>query len=210
MIRLMIADDHAIVREGLKQIMALDDAIVVVAEAGNGAETLDRLREGGIDLLLLDLTMPGISGEDLVARICAHYPALPILILTMHNQPQIALRALKAGASGYLAKDRDPQTLLGAIRKVAAGGHFLDPQIAEQMAFNAAGISEQSGHQCLTDRELQVLRLIAYGHSINEIAAQLVVSNKTVSSHKARMMEKMGFTLTADVVRYALANSLIE
>jgi DNA-binding NarL/FixJ family response regulator len=210
MIRLMIADDHAIMRGGLKQLFALVDDIEVVGEAINGASALERLRQGGVDLLLLDMTMPGASGEDLVARIRAHYPNLAILILSMHNEPQIAQRALKAGANGYITKDRDPETLLGAVRKVAAGGRFLDSSIAEQMAFEASGIGEQKTHEHLTDREFQVLRLIARGISVNDIADQLAISNKTVSTHKARLMEKMGFASNAELVRYAVLHGLVD
>ncbi|HEX8963707.1 MAG TPA: response regulator transcription factor [Rhodocyclaceae bacterium] len=210
MIRLMIADDHAIMRGGLKQLFALVADIEVVAEATNGAGALEQLRQGGVDLLLLDMTMPGASGEDLVARIRAHHPNLAILVLSMHNEVQIAQRALKAGANGYITKDRDPETLLAAIRKVAAGGRFLDSHIAEQMAFEASGIGEQKTHEQLTDREFQVLRFIARGVSVNDIADQLAISNKTVSTHKARLMEKMGFASNADLVRYAVVNGLVD
>jgi DNA-binding NarL/FixJ family response regulator len=210
MIRLMIADDHAIMREGLKQLFALVNDIEVKAEAVNGASVLTQLRQGGVDLLLLDMTMPGSTGEDLVARVRAHYPDLPILILSMHNEAQIAQRALKAGANGYVTKDRDPETLLSAIRKVASGGRFLDSQIAEQMAFEASGVGGASNHEQLTDREFQVLRLIARGVSVNDIAAQLAISNKTVSTHKARLMEKMNFASNADLVRYAVLHGLID
>lgn len=209
MIQLMIADDHAIMREGLKQLFALAGDLQVVAEAENGVLLLDRLRLGGIDLLLLDMSMPGISGDDLVARIRAHYPQLPILVLSMHNEVQIAQRALKSGASGYLTKDRDPETLLAAIRRVAAGGRYIDAALAEQMAFAATGLGPSSQHSALTDRELQVLRLLARGMSVSRIATELVISHKTVSTHKARLMEKMGFISTADIVRYAMAQQLL-
>jgi len=210
MIRLLIADDHTIMREGLKQLFALAADIEVAGEAENGAQLLDRLRRGGVDLLLLDMSMPGISGEDLVARVHAHHPALPILVLSMHNETQVAQRALRAGARGYLTKDRDPETLLAAIRRVAAGERFIDPRLAEQMALEASGLGQRSHHDCLTDRELQVLRLIARGMSVNHIADQLAISNKTVSTHKARMMEKMGFASNADIVRYAIVHRLVD
>ncbi len=210
MIRLLIADDHTIMREGLKRLFALASDLEVVGEAENGAQLLDRLRQDGVDLLLLDMSMPGISGEDLIARVHAHHPALPILVLSMHNETQIAQRALRAGARGYLTKDRDPETLLAAIRRVAAGQRFIDPDLAEQMALEASGLGQRADHECLTDRELQVLRLIARGMSVNHIADQLSISNKTVSTHKARMMEKMGFTSNADIVRYAMVHHLID
>lgn len=210
MIRLLIADDHTIMREGLKQLFALTADLDVVGEAENGAQLLERLRHGGVDLLLLDMSMPGISGEDLITRIHAHYAALPILVLSMHNETQIAQRALRAGARGYLTKDRDPETLLGAIRSVAAGERFIDPSLAQQMALEASGLGAHTHHDCLSDRELQVLRMIAHGMSVNHIAAELAISNKTVSTHKARMMEKLGFASNADIVRYAVDHALID
>jgi DNA-binding NarL/FixJ family response regulator len=209
MIRMMIADDHAIMREGLKQLFALASDLQVIAEAENGAMLLERLRQGGIDFLLLDMSMPGISGEDLVARIRTHYPQLPILVLSMHNEVQIAQRALKSGASGYLTKDRDPETLLAAIRRVAAGGRYIDAGLAEQIAFAASGLGPYCHHGTLTNRELQVMRKLAHGFSVSRIATELAISQKTVSTHKARLMEKMAFTSTADIVRYAMTQPLL-
>lgn len=205
----MIADDHAIMREGLKQLFVLAGDLQVAAEAENGAMLLERLRQGDIDLLLLDMSMPGISGEDLIARIHTHYPQLPILVLSMHNEVQIAQRALRSGASGYLTKDRDPETLLMAIRRVAAGGRYIDAGLAEQIAFAASGLGPYSQHDALTDRELQVMRLLAHGLSVSRIATELAISHKTVSTHKARLMEKMDFTSTADIVRYAMTQGLL-
>lgn len=208
MIRLMIADDHKIMREGLKHLFALADDIQVMGEATCGTEVLDVLRDELPDVLLLDMTMPGISGEDLVTRLKAHYPALPVLILSMHNEPAIAQRVLRAGAAGYLAKDRDPEMLLAAIRKVAKGGRFIDPQLAERMVLEADGM--RPDHERLTDREFQILRQLARGRGVNGIATELAISNKTVSTHKARIMEKMGFASSAELVRYALTHGLIE
>jgi DNA-binding NarL/FixJ family response regulator len=209
MITLMLIDDHAIVREGLKQLFALAPDLQVQAEATNGADALALLRRQRPDLVLLDLAMPGLSGEDLVASMRARFPGLPILVLSMHNEPQIAQRALQAGANGYLSKDCDPDTLLAAIRRVAAGGRFLAPELAQLMAFEAAGVHNLPGHARLTRRELQIFRLIADGYSINEIAAQLDISNKTVSTHKARLMEKMGFLSNAELIRYAVTHGPI-
>lgn len=209
MIRLMVADDHRIMREGLKQLFALVKDFSVVAEAENGSQVLDLLRNIQIDVLLLDMTMPGTSGEDLIGRIHAHYPKLPMLILSMHNEAHIAQRALRAGASGYMTKDRDPETLLAAIRKVATGGRYLDPQLAEQIALQSTGLSPESPSQSLSAREFQILRMLAQGMSVNQIAEQLVISNKTVSTHKTRLMEKMCFTTSTDLVRYALKEGLV-
>ncbi|MEW6766275.1 MAG: response regulator transcription factor [Pseudomonadota bacterium] len=210
MIRLLIADDHTLMREGLKQLFALMTDIEVAGEAVNGAQVLERLRQEDIDVLLLDMTMPGICGEDLITRIRARHPELRILVLSMHNEPVVAQRALKAGANGYLSKDGDPDTLLAAVRKVAQGGRHIDAAIAEKMAFGVTGLAPRPMHDSLSDRELQVLRLLAKGKTINEIADQLAISNKTVSTHKARLMEKMGFENIADLMRYAINQGLAD
>lgn len=210
MTKLLIADDHKLMREGLKQLFALVGDLTVIGEAGNGTELMDKLLSAGADLILLDMSMPGISGGDLIARLRAHFPALPILVLSMHDQPLIAQRALRAGANGYVSKDADPETLLAAVRKVAAGGRFIDPSVAQSMAFEASGLTPTPDHGRLSDRELQTLRLLAQGKGVNEIAAELHISGKTVSTHKARMMEKMGFRNNADLMRYALDERLID
>ena len=208
MIRLLIADDHTLMREGLKQLFALLDDVDLAGEAVNGTQVVERLHEGGVDLLLLDMSMPGISGEELIAYVRFHHPDVPILVLSMYDQPLVAQRALRAGANGYLTKDGDPDALVAAVRRVASGGRFIDPVIAESIAFDAAGPSEHRHHECLSDRELQILRLLALGTSVNDIADALEISNKTVSTHKARMMEKMAFGSNADLMRYAIENGL--
>ncbi|MFS2159724.1 response regulator [Pseudomonas sp. Pseusp122] len=209
MIHLLVADDHRIMREGLKQLFALVKELEVVAEAENSAQVLDGLRSHDVDVLLLDMNMPGESGESLIARIRTHYPLLPILILSMHNEAHIAQRALRAGASGYLTKDRDPETLLTAIRKVAAGGRYLDPVLAEQIALQSTTPGPIELSESLSDREFQILRLLAQGLSVNEVAQRLMISNKTVSTHKARLMEKMSFLSNVDIVRYAISQDWI-
>jgi len=207
MTRILIADDHAIMRGGLKQLIEFDARLQVAAEAENGAQVLEQLRAGEFDLLLLDMSMPGLSGEDLISRVHGRYPRLPILVLSMHNEAQIAQRALRAGASGYLTKDHNPETLLAAIHRVASGGRYLDPRIAEQLAFASSSPTDDAAAQ-LSDREFQILRLLAQGLSVNQIADQLVISNKTVSTHKTRLMEKMGFTCNADIIKYAMTHGL--
>ncbi|WP_321374576.1 response regulator transcription factor [Pseudomonas extremaustralis] len=204
MIRLLIADDHTIMREGLKQLFTLVPDVQVVAEAESGTQLIELLRQVEIDLLLLDMNMPGISGEILIARLHTQYPGLPILVLSMHNEIHIAQRALRAGALGYLTKDRDPETLLAAMRRVVSGQRYLDPALAEQIALQSSGLKQQTYVESLSDREFQILRLLAHGMSVNQIAEQLVISNKTVSTHKTRLMEKMGFNSTADIVRFAM------
>lgn len=206
-IRLMITDDHELVRSGLMQFLGASPGIDVVAEASDGAELLEKLSTTPIDLLLLDMTMPGISGEDLIARIKSIYPRLHILMLSMHNEPQVVLRAMKAGASGYICKDCSPQTLLEAIRKVAVTGKYLDAVMAERLAYASANEQSSIG-QILSERELQVFRLIVEGKSIGEIARQLFISDKTASTHKCNIHGKLGLKSVAELVRYAIEHKL--
>jgi DNA-binding NarL/FixJ family response regulator len=209
MIRILLADDHALVREGLKQLFSLTADIVIAAEATNGAQVLEALRAGTFDVLLLDMTMPGISGTDLISRVVAAERHPPVLVLSMHNEPQIARRALGSGAVGYLTKDCDPAILLAAVRRVAAGGRYIDPVMAEFMVFEPQGKQTAADHHHLSEREFQVLCLLARGRSVNEIALELSISNKTVSTHKARLMEKMGFANNVEIVRYAMEKHLV-
>ncbi|CAN1600645.1 response regulator transcription factor [Pseudomonas sp. B21-028] len=209
-IRLLIADDHAIMREGLKQLFVLAGDLQVVAEAENGAMVLERLQRGGVDLLLLDMNMPGISGAELVTHISARYPDQKMLVLSVHNEPQIAQHILRAGATGYLCKMCSLSTLLDAIRRVAGGMRFIDPQIAERIAFEVSGLKQHSHHHTLTEREFQILLLFARGTSVTRIAETLSISHKTVSTHKSRLMEKMGFSSNAEIVRFAVSQHLID
>jgi DNA-binding NarL/FixJ family response regulator len=209
-IRVLIADDHVIVRGGLKQLFALVGDIVVAGEATNGAEVLEALRHGQFDLVLLDLTMPGISGVSLIGHIRALNAKLPILVLSMHNELQVAKRVLQAGAAGFVTKGSKQDTLMDAVRKVAAGGRFVDPVIAEQMMFEKPVSGEIAPHQRLSERELHIMKLFAKGRGINEIAEELCISNKTVSTHKARLMQKMNFQSNAELIRYAADQGLIE
>lgn len=211
MIRLLIADDHAIVREGLKKIFLMVSDLVVAAEACDGADVLRQLSAStDFDLLLLDLTMPGLSGITLIERIKIRCPNLPILIFSMHNEAQIALRTIKAGVSGYIAKDADPEVLVGAIRKVAGGGKYIDPKLAEQMAFDSVFPDQREPHARLSDREFEIFALLVAGKRVNEIANQLSISNKTVSTHKLHLMEKMGISSSAELVHYAIERHLFN
>jgi DNA-binding NarL/FixJ family response regulator len=211
MIRIVIADDHAIVRQGLRQLLAIAPDLELAGEAKDGWEVLERIRAGGFELLLTDLSMPGPSGVDLVKRVHDEVPRLPVLVLSMHDEAQIATRAIKAGARGYLTKDSEPETLLAAIRKVAGGGHYIDPELASRLVFGREGDGEgRAPHACLSDREYQVFLLLARGMSINDIAADLHLSAKTVSTHKFRLMLKMRFESLSELVRYALRHGLIE
>jgi DNA-binding NarL/FixJ family response regulator len=204
MVRLLIADDHSIMRCGLKQLFALSPDIEVIGEAENGEELLALLPEKTFDLLLMDLMMPGICSIDLIGRIRSSFPDLAILVLSMHNEHQVALRAIRAGASGYITKDSDPEKLLAAIFKVADGGRYLDPALAEEMAFYSPEPEQEALHERLSEREHEVFLLLAKGMGVNEIANQLGISNKTVSTHKMRLMEKMNFSSLSDLVRYAV------
>lgn len=208
MIRLVIADDHAIVRGGLKQIFAMVPDFDVVGEAVNGSEVLDCLRLAPFDLLLLDLNMPGISGADLIKRVKAHRSDLPVLVLSMHNEPQVAARMLRAGAAGYITKDCEPDILLAAIRKVAANGRYIAPDLAEKMVFDVTSTGQRLPHSLLSNREYEVFDLLISGKSVNEIATQLAISNKTVSTHKVRLMEKMNLSNMADLLRYAMEHKV--
>lgn len=202
MIRLIIADDHPIVRGGLKHLFQLSLEIDVVAEADNSQQLLNLLKDNEVDLLLLDLNMPGCSGIELITHIRSHYPDLPILVLSMHNELQIVARALKAGASGYLTKDNEPEILLSAIRKVAAGGRFIDPKLAENLVFEFEGLVEIKPHEKLSEREFEVMQLLASGKSVNEIADALFISNKTVSTHKTHLLKKLHLNNITELVRY--------
>jgi DNA-binding NarL/FixJ family response regulator len=208
MIRILIADDHAIVRGGLKQIMATTTDIAVVGETGQGSEVIDKLRNGEVDLLLLDMTMPGISGIDLIRRVRTEKPSLPVLVLSIHNEAQVASRALRAGATGYLTKDSDPEVLIAAIRKLAEGGRFIDPKLVDAMVFEKHA-GDVPPYEILSDREFQVLQMLAAGKSINDIADACALSAKTISTHKMRLMQKLGLSNNAEVIRYAIRHGLI-
>ncbi|HEY4297617.1 MAG TPA: response regulator transcription factor [Paraburkholderia sp.] len=208
MIKILIADDHAIVRGGIRQIIATTSDIEVSAEAAQGSEVVDKLRACPVDLLLLDMTMPGISGIDLIRRVRAELPALPVLVLSIHDEAQVASRALRAGATGYLTKDSDPEVLLAAIRKIANGGRFIDPKLVDAMVFETHR-GDVPPHEVLSDREFQVLQMLASGKSINDIADACALSAKTISTHKMRLMQKLGLSNNAEVIRYALRHGLI-
>jgi len=209
MINLLIADDHAIVREGIKKILALSDDIVVKAEAVDGAEVMQVLSgTTDFDLLLLDLTMPGVSGTALIGQIKTAYPGLPMLVFSMHNESQVAANAIKAGASGFISKDSDPEILMAAIHRVAGGGKYIDPALAEQLAFDVLIPEQRALHALLSSREFEVFRQLVAGKRVNEIATQLAISNKTVSTHKLNLMVKMKCSSIADLVHYAIGNNL--
>ena len=205
MIFVLIADDHKIVRDGLKRILSAQGDMDVAAEAASGDEALALVRANDYNVAVLDMSMPGLAGIDLIKRLKVEKPKLKILVLSMHGEQQYAARALKAGASGYLNKDSAAEQLVGAVRKIAAGGmHVGDAAAASLVA------SEKAPHEALSDREFEVLRLLVEGRSPTEIGEQLHLSVKTVSTHKTRILEKLGLGSTAELVRYALENKLLQ
>lgn len=210
MIRVLLADDHAIVRAGLKEILAGTGDITVAGEATNGQEVMTRVRGDDYDVAVLDMSMPGRSGIELIKQVKDEKPKLRILVLTMHSEEQYAVRALKAGASGYLTKDSAAGELVAAIRRIAAGGAYVSPETAERLALGAVPHANAAPHTLLSDREFQVFQMIARGVSVSEIARELSLSVKTVSTHKTRILEKMGLANQAELIRYALEHKLLD
>jgi DNA-binding NarL/FixJ family response regulator len=210
MTRVVIADDHAIVREGLKQVLAAAGDLSVIAEAQNGSEVMQRVREHEFEVLLLDMSMPGKSGIELIKQVHNEKPKLRILVLSMHEEEQYAVRALKAGAAGYLTKDSASAQLIAAIRKVAAGGAYITSAVAEQFALGAMADTSGPLHAALSDREYQVFEMLVAGKSITDIAGRLNLSVKTVSTHKARILQKMNMTNPAELIRYAINHHLVD
>jgi DNA-binding NarL/FixJ family response regulator len=209
-IRIVLADDHTIVREGLKQLLVAADGLEIAGEARDGHEVIKAVRELDFDLLLLDMSMPGKSGIELIKQVRAEKPKLRILILSMHEEQQYAIRAIRAGASGYLTKESASRQLVEAIRKVAGGGAFISAEVAEQLALGAMPGAQGMPHEALSDREFQVFRMIAEGKSVTDIAERLHLSVKTVSAHKANLLQKMNMTGAAELIRYALTHRLVE
>ena len=210
MIRIVIADDHAVVREGLKRIILSADDMAVIGEASNGAEVIQQVRELDFEVLILDLSMPGRSGMELIKLVRCEKPRLRILVLSMHEELQYAVRSIKSGASGYLTKDSAPTQLMQVLRKVAAGGAFISAGVAEQLALGSMLGSSCAPHERLTDREFEVFRLIAMGMSVTDIAGRLNLSAKTISTHKANLMQKMSLQNQSELIRYAIKHGVTE
>jgi two-component system invasion response regulator UvrY len=210
MIRTLIADDHAVVRQGLRQILQDTTDMQVTGEAASGPETLDRVRDDSYDVVVLDITMPGRSGFDVLKELRVERPGLPVLVLSMHPEEQFAVRLLKAGAAGYLNKESAPEELVKAIRKVVAGGRYVSPTLAEKLAFEIDAGSDRLAHETLSDREFQVMRMMASGRTVKEIAAELALSVKTISTYRARILTKMNLHTNAELIHYAITNQLVE
>jgi DNA-binding NarL/FixJ family response regulator len=207
MIRVLIVDDHVVVRDGLKRSLAASADLQVAGEAGDGDQALALVRANDYDAAVLDMSMPGLAGLDLIKRLKIEKPALRILVLSMHGEQQYAARALKAGASGYLNKDSAAEQLLGALRKIAAGGMHVSDATAAQLITASAG--DGPPHTRLSDREFEIFKLLAAGSSPGEIAKRLRLSVKTVSTHKTNLQDKLGLAGTAELVRYALEHKLL-
>jgi two-component system invasion response regulator UvrY len=210
MVKILVADDHAIVREGLKQVLAGTRDMTVAGEAANGNELLEKIRASHWDVVLLDLNMPDRSGLDTLKQLKNERPRLPVLILSMYPEEYYALRVLKAGASGYLTKESAPDCLVAAIRKVSAGGKYISASLAERLAFEFETDFDGPLHRTLSDREYQVLCLIAAGHSIKEIAQRLALSVKSISTYRARILQKMKMKSNAGLIHYAIQNHLLD
>jgi DNA-binding NarL/FixJ family response regulator len=209
MTRVLIADDHLVVRKGLKQLLEMMGDVTANGEACNGEEVLAALQQAAFGLLLLDLSMPGIRGVELVRHIRDQHPNLPILVLSMHDEVAIVKRVFRAGASGFITKGSDKDALMMAIRKVIAGGRYIDPVILDQMMFDKPASLSAPPHDTLSERELEILLCLGRGLRIIEIAEELSLSTKTVSTYKARLMEKMNFKTNTELARYVAEEHLV-
>ena len=210
MIRIVVADDHAIVRQGLRQILLAESDFSVVGEAANHVEVMQLLRRTACDILVLDIAMPGKNGIDTLKQAKAEMPKLPVLILSMYSEDQYALRALKAGASGYLTKMAAADQLVEAIRQVTRGRKYITPELGQSLAESINRDQDVPAHELLSDREFQTLRMIASGQSLTQIGVALSLSPKTVSVYRARLLAKLHMQSTAELTRYALENKLLE
>ncbi len=208
--KVLIADDHAIVRRGLKLILSEEFSRIIFGEARNGQEVLDHVWKQDWDIVVLDITMPGRSGLEVLRELKQLRPKLPVLILSMHSEDQFGMRVLKAGAAGYMTKENVPEELVKAIRKVLAGGKYISPGLAEQLAFNLEEDSGRPPHEKLSDREYQVMCMIASGRTVKEIAVELALSIKTISTYRTRILEKLKMKSSAELTYYAVKNKLVD
>lgn len=210
MIRVALADDHGLMREGVKHILRNADDIEVYAEATDGFGVLSLIRKGGFDVLVMDLSMPGRSGMDLIKQIKEEAPGIAVLVLTMHDEDQYAARAIRLGAHGYITKESAGTELVNAIRKVHGGKPYISMEVAEQLAMDAMPHRHDLPHKSLTNREFEVFNMLVTGKSVTEIAETLHLSVKTVSTHKAHILQKLGTPSLAELVQYAIAHGLLE
>jgi two-component system invasion response regulator UvrY len=210
MIRILVADDHAIVRNGLKQIVSDTTDMIVAGEASNGREALNKALEEDYDVVLLDITMPDRSGLDVLKEIKSQKPELPVLILSIHPEEQYAVRALKAGAAGYLTKESAPEELIRAMQKVSSGDKYVTSSLAEKLASFLKTGAEKPLHQALSDREYEVFCMIVSGKRVKQIADELLLSTKTISTYRSRILRKMNMSNNVELTRYAIQNQLVS
>jgi len=208
--KMLIADDHSIVREGLKQYVKTLDEVKLIDEAVDGNEAWTKIKDGGYDLVILDVSMPGMSGLDVLQKIKERNLKTRVLILSVHPQEQYAIHAFKLGASGYISKDNAFEELTLAIKKIVSGGKYIGNAFAEKLAFNGFDSNEKQPHEKLSEREFQVMVMLAKGKSITEIAKEIYISDKTVSTYRTRILGKMGYKKNAELTIYAIKNNLIE
>jgi DNA-binding NarL/FixJ family response regulator len=208
--KILIVDDHAVVRQGIKQIITDINSPVEVGEAGNGSDAVRMLRDGGWDMVLLDINLPGKNGIEVLKQIKGEWKKLPVLMLSMYSEDQYAMRAIRSGASGYMTKETAPDELLNAINKVMRGGRYISAEVAEKLVFEQDEAGDELPHHELSDREYEVLRLIASGKTVSEIADQLTLSVKTISTYRSRILEKMKMKHNAELTHYAIKHELVE
>ena len=209
MIRVLIVDDHAILRRGLRALLADEFADARFGEASNAEQALEQVGKEEWDVVLLDITLPGKSGLDLLKELKAERPTLPVLVLSVHPEDQFAVRVLKAGAAGYMTKESAPEELVQAIRKILAGGRYVSPTLAERFALSVRKDFTRTPHETLSDREHEIMCRIASGKTVTEIAAELSLSVKTISTYRARILEKLGVKNSAEIILYAIRNGLV-
>ena len=208
MIRILLVDDHVVVREGLKKIIAINSDMIVAGEATNTQEILSMVNKDEYDVIILDISMPGRNGLEIVAELRKNYPSIGILVFSIHSEKQFAIRALKLGCYGYLTKSASPNELQSAIRKVASGGRYISPSVAEEMALDLDVNKEESCHEILSNREYQIFCMIASGKTIKKIADELMLSVHTVRSYRSRILNKMNFKNNFELMHYAIKNEL--
>ncbi len=210
MIRVVVVDDHAVVREGLKRIIAENPGMAVTAEASDGHEAVKVINSQPCDVVLLDISMPNKSGLDVLKQLHSESPKLPVLVLSMHSEDQYAVRVLRAGAAGYLTKESAPAKLVQAIRKVVRGGKYVSSSLAEKLVLDLKSDPTKSTHEILSDREYQVMCLLASGKTVTEIANELALSVKTISTYRVRVLEKLKMKNNAELTRYAIKEGLVD
>jgi two-component system invasion response regulator UvrY len=210
MTRILLVDDHAVVRQGLKQILAESLPDSAFGDAANGEEALEKTGASSWDIVVLDISLPGKSGLDTLKELRAAHPKLPVLVLSMHPEEQFAVRALRAGAAGYLTKRTAAQDLVAAVKKVLAGGRYISSSLADRLAAVIGSHREGTPHELLSDREYQVFRMLATGKSVKEISQELSLSPQTISTHRIHILEKMGMETNAELIQYAMQNQILE